>query len=567
MIRRKKEIKSILLSILFIITIFLSNVLILNNFDLYQSDKINNTSKEGILDEINSSSNLNLSDTITGSGEDQNVRIYVNNVSQNLNNNHEYFEIPSLASSEEMFLTYGNFSFSFQNNYTTDYVIEDDDVLYAENFISFDFDPGNSSITYHNGTVIDGDFSRLTDGDLENYIDIDSSTKGLLNFTISANFTNTEYEIEDRGFVQFNRTKILALISTLLFKLNDDANLTVRIKDFLQPTWKEVITSRSINSSLVKPELKEHFINENLNFINLSNVCDIQFIFERWYPGEFNALLYEYDLQSTYAFDLPITNESYVALEFDLKGLESAVHGLNIWIRTLNLTEAATTHFNITLYRANTTIVRTELNLRDNNLEPNDNDLIDNIVVDSYTGDNYTYFKFNIANTSKLNLSNYFIVIKSNNSKQVYSLVTLPLHTYGDDKVEHQLKTTVDDGMNWSNAKKVIETDTGTYKSGLLDASLFKLNVTRGYMPSDFIIGSNNTLRIQNMTIENVVINSYPYNESSFLTWGLGQWTHNLSTPIEDDPSSNFRDLNWNRSIIEGFKFNVTSYSVNAYWI
>ncbi len=539
-------------------------MVILNNFDLYQSDKINNTSKEGILDEINLSSNLNLSDTITGSGVDQEIRIYVNNVSQNLNDNQEFFEIPSLAS-EEMFLTYGNLSFSFQNNYTTDYVIEDDDALYAENFISFDFDPGNSSITYHNGSWNSGDFSKLTDGLSNTYIDIDS-TYGLLNFTISANFTNTEFEIETNEFVQFNRTKILALISTLLFQLNNDANLTVRIKDFLQPTWKEVITSLSINSSLVKPELKEHFINENLNFINLSNVCDIQFIFERWDQTLFNALLYEYDLQSTYAFDLPITNESYVALEFDLKGLESAVHGINIWIRTLNLTEAATTHFNITLYRANTTIVRTELNLRDNNLEP-DTEPIDNIEVDSYTGDNYTYFKFNIINTSKLNLSNYFVVIKSNNSKQVYSLVTLPSFTYGDNEVEHQLKTTEDDGLSWSNVKKVIETDTDSYTSGQLDASLFTLNVTRGYMPSDFNVSGTYNLTIQDLPLEDLEISSYPYNGSSYLTWGIGQWIHNFTTPISDEGLNNFTvNLLWDKTNIKGFEFNV-SYSVNAYWI
>ncbi|MCK4369612.1 MAG: hypothetical protein KAW03_00970, partial [Candidatus Lokiarchaeota archaeon] len=564
MIRRKKEIKRVLLISLFILTIFLSNVLILNNFDLYQSDKNNNSSKEGILDDINISSNLNLNDPITGSGVDQEVRINVNNVSQNLNDNQEFFEIPS-SDSEDMILTYGNFSFSFQNNYTTDYVIEDDDALYAEKFILFDFNTSNSNITIHNGSLNSGDFGDLTDGSPSTSINIDSVNQ-LLNFTISANFTNTKFEIQDRGNVEFNRTKILALISTLRFKLNVSANLTVRIKDYLQPTWKEVITSRSINSNL--QVLEEHFINENLNFINLTNVCDIQFIFENQ-TEDFNALLYEYDLQSTYAFDLPITNQSYVALEFDLKGLESDVHGVNIWIRTLNLTEAADTHFNMTLYRANTTIVRTESNLRDNNLKPDKNDLIDNIVVNSYTGDNYSYFEFNIVNTSKLNLSNYFIVIKSNSSKQVYSLVTLPWLLYPDDDTEHQLKTTVDDGSNWSNAQKVIETDgPKDYTSAQLDASLFTLNVTRGYMPSDFNVSGTYNLTIQDeLPIEDLEISSSPYNESSYLTWGVGQWIHNFTTPINDGGENNFTiDLVWDKTNIKGFEFNV-SYSVNAYWI
>lgn len=563
--RQQKEIKRISFITFFIAIIFLSSILVLNNINLPLSNKIDNTSNEGVLDEIGLNSNLNLSDTITGPGVDQEVRIYVNNESKNLNDNQEFFEIPSLAS-EEMVLTYGNFSFSFQNNYTTDYVIEDDDALYPEDFIAFDFNSSNSDITYHNGSRNSGGLVELTDGNPGTSINIDSTNR-VINFTISANFTNTEFEIENRGYVQFNRTKILALISTLVFQLNDSADLTVRIKDFLQPTWKEVITSRSINSSLGTQELKEHYINENLNFINLSNICDIQFIFERLDVGEFNALLYEYDLQSTHAFDLPITNKSYVALEFDLKGRESAVNGLNIWIRTLNLTEATDTHFNITLYRSNTTVERTEDNLLNINLGPDYNDQIDNIMLDSYTGDNYSYFKFNLIKTGKLNLSNYFIVIKSNNSKQVYSLVTLPHFGYGDKKVEHQLKTTNDNGINWKNAEKSIETDNLAYPSGQLDASLFMLNVTRGYMPSDFNISGTYNLTIQDLPIEDLEISTAPYNDSSYLTWGVGQWIHNFTTPISDGGSNSFTVyLLWDKTNIKGFEFNV-SYSVNAYWI
>jgi len=562
--QRQKEIKQVLFITFFITTIFLSNVLILNNFILHLDNRIDNNSYEGVLDEIHLNSNLNLSDTITGSGVDQDVRIYVNNVSENLNDNQEYFEIPS-SNSESMILTYGNFSFSFQNNYTTDYIIEDDDALYADNFISFDFNSSNSKITIHNGTPILGNFDYLTDSNVSSSYDI-SSTGGVINFTITANFTDTKYEIDPRRIVKFNRTKILALISSLLFELNYSADLTVRIKDYLQPTWNEVITSLSINSSLGKQGLTEHFINENLNFINLSNVCDIQFIFENS-SQPFNAKLYEYDLQCTYAFDLPITNETYVALEFDLKGLESAVNGVNIWIRTLNLTEAANTHFNITLYRSNATVVRDETFLRNVNLGPDPTDLIDNKMVNSYIEDNYTYFAFNLGNTGKLNLSNYFIVIKSNNSKQVYSLVTLPWFEYGDDKTEHQLKTTDDDGLNWINAKEIIETDDLDYISRQLDASLFTLNVTRGYMPSDFNVSGHYNLSIQDLPLEDLEISSYPYNESSYLKWGIGQWIHNFTSPVSDEDYNNFTIyLLWDKSNITGFTFNV-SYFVNAYWI
>ncbi|TET58526.1 MAG: hypothetical protein E3J52_08265, partial [Promethearchaeota archaeon] len=533
--RRKKEIKQILFTSIFIITIILSNMLIFSNFNLYQDDKINNPTNEGELDNLLLSSNTNLDKKINGSGVDQDVRIYVNNISENLNDNLEYFEIPSLPS-EDMVLTYGDFNFTFQNNFTTEYIIEDDDALYANDFISFDFNTTYSGITFNNGTIEGGGYAELVDGDPDYYIHM-NATQGVLNFTITANFTGTIHNIAIKGNLKFNRTKILALISSLVFTLFDDANLTVRIKDFSQSTWIEVVSTLPVNSSLGRQEFREHFINENLNYINLSNVCEIEFVFERYDKAPFKAYLNEYDLQSTYAFDLPITDQSYVALEFDLKGNQSAVHGFYGWIRTLDLVEATSTQLNITLYRANSTVVRTDYNLINVNLGPDYYDRIDSIIVDSYTGDNYSYFKFNIGNTDKLNLSNYFIVIKSNNSKEVYSLVTLPNFDYGDDlETEHQLKTTLDDGKNWTNAKEVIDYSLSQYTSGQLDASLFILNVTRGYMPSDFNMSGNYNLTIQNMPIIDYEITSYPYNESSYLTWGLGQWIHNFSTPIEDDP-------------------------------
>ena len=569
LIRREKKIKRIFFTTLFLIAILLSNVQILNNTNKLQDDKINNTFNENLLDNLPLSSDLNLDDNIKGSGVNQDVRIYVSNQSENLQNNEGFFEIPSVPS-EDMFLTYGDFNFTFQNNFTTNYIIEDDDALYANDFISFDYNSGYSSVIWDapDTQIISGGPSDLMDGVIPTYI-LMNATQGVLNFTISANFTDTTYTSGIiNGNVEFNRSKILGLISSLIFELIDDANLTVRVRDYSQSNWKEIISALPINSSLGRQELRDHIINENLNFIDLSDTCFIRFIFERDDQSPFLAELNEYDMKSTYAFDLPITNSSYVALEMDLKGLNSTVNGFYAWIRTLDILEAANTHLNITLYRANDTVVRTDANLRNIDLGPNYNEMIDSVVVNGYTGDEASYFEFDNANTNKLNLSNYFIVIKTNRTKQVYSLVTLPFYDYGDDgSTEHQLKTTNNAGVKWTNAKKVIETTVLPYISDQLDASSFKLNVTRGYMPSDFIIGGNNTLRIQNMTIENVVINSYPYNESSFLTWGLGQWTHNFSTPIEDDPSNNFRvDFTWNSSITKGFKFVVT-YSVNAYWI
>jgi hypothetical protein len=559
--KKNKEIKGVILVVFFISIVLVSNIHFLSNSYL-SNDSI--FEEEG-LEDLPISSDLNVDDFITGTGNDQDVRIYVNNESENLNNNQDYFEIPSVTS-DDMYLSYGDFNFTFQNNFTTDYVLEDDDALFAEDFIMFDYDTGYSGISeYTNGTPISGGFNDLTDDSNSTYIQVDA-TQGVLNFTVRANFTGDTYTSGViNGNVEFNRSYILGLIYSLVFSLSKDTDLTVRLFDYSQSTWRELISILPINSSLGIQEIKDNVINENLNNIDLTNTAYIQFIFER--GDSFTARLYECDIFSTYALDLPITDQEYVALEFDLKGESSAVNGFYAWIRTLDLAEAAISQLNITLYRANGTLVRTDNQLRTVKLSPDYNEMIDTQLI-SYNDDQLTYFSFNTANTQNLNLSNYFVVIKSTNSKNVYSLVSLPHFDYGDDgRTEHQLLTTIDSGVQWDFAKKVVESDNWPYTTGQLDASSFSLNVTRGYMPSDFSFNDNITLRIQNETINNLVIDSNPYNESSYLTWGLGRWNNNFQFAIEDTPANLFEVyLDWNRSIISGFSFNV-SYSVKAFWI
>jgi hypothetical protein len=543
-------------------------VQILNTFIEFHNEKTENNFNNNLFDENLQTSNRNIEDIFTNSGIDQDVRIYTTNSSVNLQNNEKFFEIPSL-SSKEMSLVTGNFSFEFQNNYTTDYIIEDDDALYANDFISFDYEAsGSSTIDYTNGTRLSGNFGSLTDELNSTYILMQSTGLGLLSFTINADFSGTTYTSGViNGNVQFNREKILGFLSKLVFTSFADANLTVQVKDVSQSTWIDIISNLPINSSLGRQSIMKRIINQNLNFIDLSDVCNIRFTFQSLDNSQFNARLHEYDMRATYAFDLPITNQEYVALEFDLLGKQSTVNGFYAWIRTLNLTEATSTELNISLYRADRTIVRTPFNLRNIDLEPNYNDLIDSVMVKGYNGDNLAHFKFNKTKTGKLNVSNYFIVIKSNNSNEVYSLVALPYFNYGDDTTEHQLKTTLDDGNNWSNAQQLIPTTATSYNTGQLDASSFKVNVTRGYKPSDFIVNDNQTLRIQDIPLEDLEDSAYPYNESSYLLWGLGQWKNDFPTPIEDDPSNNFQvTLKWNKNITKGFKFNV-SYSVNAFWV
>ena len=551
----------------------LVNTLILSDFN---GDVNNNQQHDWSIDEntlLTSDIDPYLTDyIISGTGDNQEVRIYALNNSISNDNNQNSFDIPSMSTTESTYLTYGNFNFTFQNNFTTDYVIEDTNALDADDYIDFIYNEDTSSMSINTGNNLNPpiNFDKLVDGLPSTYIELESSG-GILNFTISSNFTSTIYDgpLFD---VNFNRSLILGLISKFSCSLNNSAYLTLKMLDISDSSWINVTDRMFINSSLIPPSFEDQFVNENLNYINASDVSQIQFYLQKYDSPDFILTLEEFKLTSTYGFDLPITDSNQVALEFDLKGESSSVNGFYAWIRTLDLTQALNAELNITLYEANATIARTASNLIAENLEPDTAKLIDSQILDytDYHGDSLTYFEFNPANTQNLGLNNYFIVIKSNHSGQVFSLVTIPRELYGDPDltVDHQLRTSSNSGSTWNVARKQVIA-TPTYNSQILDAAAFKLNVTRAYMPSDFTNpnDSQDTLKIQDIPIINQINNSAPYDTSSSLEWGLGQWDYNFSAPITNNPSYNFQiDLTWNNSIIQGFNFNVT-YTVKGYWI
>ncbi|MFX0042289.1 MAG: hypothetical protein ACFE8L_05200 [Candidatus Hodarchaeota archaeon] len=558
MIRRKKEIKRILVVVFLISLIFLTNLQILSNLNLEENKNLENEEIETL--PISS----DIDDIITNTGDPQDVRIYTSNTSENTNDNQDYFEIPSL-SSEDMFLTYGDFNFTFQNNYTTEYIVEDDSALYANDFIFYQYNPSTtySGISINVGSYIGGSFSDLTDINDNTYYHIGSSS-GVINFTIDAGYTgrtSTPY------FFPFNRSKILGFIASLRLSAHLlDANLTIRMYDDTNSNWVTVEDAISIEGDSIIRTIENRSTNTNLNFIDSTDSVYIQFIFQRSDLGYFEIRARRFDMRAIYPLDLPITNQEYVALEFDLRGEKSTVNGFYAWIRTLDVQEANNAELNITLYKANGTIIR------DSDLYPTGNNfrtiydirpdlsldsLIDSFII-SYNGDDLSYFSFNTDNTKDLDLYNYFIVIKSNISNPIYSLVSLPWTGFGDDRTEHQLKTTENDGNTWENAKKELISE--VLFTPQLDASSFKLNVTRGYMPSDF---GDDGLKIQDYSIENVVNKS----KTPYLEWGIGRWNYTFPTPIDDNVDRFQIDLSWNKSIIMGFKFNVSSYSVNAYWV
>lgn len=560
---KKKNVKRVLLLTIFVLSILLSNIQIYPNENFIQNN-INGDQKD-----LSSSADGYLSDYyITGAGDPQDVRIYGQNSSYSIDNNH-YFDIPSISSTQIGYLSYGNFNFTFQNNYTAEYILENTDALHAREFIQFRYNPAISSLTVNTGTNLDpsNPLTYLTDG-LPTYIRF-GSFNGVINFTLAADFTGTSFTRASPPIsLNFNRAYILGLINQFILRSGANTYLTIKMYDISQSTWKNVTDPIFIKASSTLTNFDERIINENLDFINLANVNNIQFYFRNSTVSTYTVRFTELVDYATYGFDLRITNNDYVALEFDLKGKSSTVNGFYAWIRTLDVSLARYSELNITLYEATGTIVRTQTNLRTNNIAPNYSRMIDSFIVSNYYDDKLAYFAFNTAHTTDLKLYNYFIVIKSNRSENVYSLATIPRFTFGDpdNLVDHQLRITTNNGASWNLARKTVPS-TIPYLSERLDASSFQINVTRGYMPSDFWKNEEDNLNIQNIPLEDQVDDTGIYADSSYLTWGLGQWNNEFATHISAVPPNDFRiNLNWNTTITKGFNFNVT-YSVKAYWI
>ncbi|TFG25340.1 MAG: hypothetical protein EU529_01300 [Promethearchaeota archaeon] len=569
MLPKKKEIKRLSLIGIFIFLILISNLPTINQFES-NSDKRDITIPIDLEDFKNphSSGNINLTDFITGKGVNRTVRTYMNNKSSSLNNN-GYFNITAPVPNAN--LSSGEFYFNFDNNFTTDYPIESDSALNPSGgsyFEEYNYDSDSSSIEIHNGTgYLTGNFDDLTDASYLTYWNI-SSSKGFVNFTICANFSGV-----NGNSVDFDRKNIIGFILNSIYNISLDANLTVYMKDFYDTgDFINITNTIEINSTLGPHNIDELRINRNLIHINSTNCTLLRFIFDRSDNSEFNVTLYEFNIKSFLVLELEITNTTYIALEFDLLGLKSTVNGFYAWIRTLNLTKARNARLNISLYRANNTMDRSLNNLIQSTgvgatiIQPN----LTQRPLDSklweysdYHGDELFYFDFDSSKTNNLTRYNYFIVIKSNSSEpDIYSLVTLPVNVpFGDGEYDHVLKKTTDNGVTWKRTTSFLST--AAKDAGDLEASQFILNVTRGYIPSDFKIEGKQTLKIQDENIDELTI---IFDDSPILKWGLGNWAHDFNPSIGIYADNKFRvNLTWNKTYIKGFKFNV-NYTVEAFF-
>ncbi|MFX1444014.1 MAG: hypothetical protein ACFFHV_11410 [Promethearchaeota archaeon] len=511
------------------------------------------------------SSASNLTSYITGEGVNQPVRVYMKNVSKSIGNEEAYFDIAAPA--DNMYLDYGDFRFGFNNNYTTEYIVEESSALnpITSYFENYPFVEGSSNIIINEGVDGDGGYSQVVDENSNTYWNISTNGANSVDFITLADFTGAS-QSGGRTDLPFDKDNIVGLILNFTYSLSNYANVTVQIRDFHENQWSTIIDNVEINYTLGRRHIDKLIVNKNLRFINDSDSTLIRFIFNRTDTTDFFVLLREFDLSAIVVFELPIATNNWVALELDLRGTNSTINGFYAWIRTLDLDQALFGHLNISLYRANSTMKPTTTNLRSVNLhiEPDLSQLLDSMIIefDDYHGDQLTYFKFDTEETYNLSRYNYYIVITSNVSSGVYSLVTLPATgPNGDNEVDHQIEISKNNGDSWSLARS--ELNTRALNTIPLDAHLFKLNITRGYMPSDFEIEGEETLQIENEEFLTNLRIQYP--NSPDLTWGLGVWNHNFTNPIKIDILNNFRvNLTWNMTYIKGFEFDV-NYTAIAY--
>jgi len=256
-------------------------------------------------------------------------------------------------------------------------------------------------------------------------------------------------------------------------------------------------------------------------------------------------------------FNLSISSDRLIGLEFDIRGNNTIINGFYAWISTVNATLAENTSLNISIYKSSE-LIPSRSSLEDvdpKNIYPST--LEYSTIITDFIPDDLNYFDF--PDTVTLDSYNYFLVLGTNNTLDAYRLVVYP-STGGDGDNEHVLE--VKDGGSWWIANI---TRGAQYRR--LDASSFTLNVTRGFMPSDFIINTNKTLRIQNIPLNNNKEASFPYIDANIYQWGLGSWNAYFPNLIPNDGSIEYLvSLTWNKTGtgIDDFDFNV-SYSILVY--
>ncbi len=563
MLHHKKQFKNKLFACIVIAVFLISSFSIFN----FQGANI----KNNINEENNGTNLLNTSSDIdipfSGVGDDQEGRLYYENRSVSLNNNNGEFNIT--APKQNTYLNYGDMFFEFEENYVANHTIEDDNALSInpDKLIYFSCTEDGSELNVDHG-ISYGTFENQFYGYNNDTKMRITTSDGIINFTIKANFSGTFFRApsNEYGRVNFQIEKILGFLMDFTYNLTADADLTISILR-RDNSWKNIHGPITLSSGASKERtrLSKRIINENLNLVNDTNDCTYINFYLNSGTSDYEIELYEFTFNATYAFEIPIDINEPIALEFDIRGNNTIVNGFYAWIRTIDIPLAATTELKISIYKSDI-IIENRGNIPNfDEAIPETAELAYSTVLLNYNKDGVNYFEFNTIET--LDYYNYFIIIEANNS-DVYRLITIDRRTdYGDNEYDHLLKRYDFGDSAWQLAE-IQSIGNGPVGSGSLDASSFKLNVTRGYMPSDFKINGNETLVIKGIPLEDTSDKNFKYRFSTnhyMNQWGVGLWNNSIIDPFSNGLNPDFQiDLIWNTTITNDFYFNV-SYYVKAY--
>ncbi|HMF32446.1 MAG TPA: hypothetical protein VKK79_13575, partial [Candidatus Lokiarchaeia archaeon] len=527
-----------------------------------------------------------------GTGNSQEIRVFGANTSVSLNHNGS-FPIPAISSNSA--LSHADMNLTFNSTDTTLYQINPYSALdyprvlngtylndgnvprYADDVettnASAAFTVGNSTLWHW---AHDNDFTTYT-----NYTSLLDFTNRV-SFDVYSNFSNLfiqsasdPWVFPGNGSLAFDRSMCLALDLNFTAQVNvtGPANYVVQAENQLVPgTFVTISTGQFTNN--ITSQLAR-IINPGSKY--LSSTQGAHFRVNCTFSTAFNFTLYDVNATVKVGKEVEVSDQNWVALEFDLLGNATKVNGFQVLMRTINA--PGNVLLNANLYRANTTTIYS----RDNTF------LVNTMISQPVFSTPLATYQSQIGNTfnglvtinftspATLNVGNYFIVLNTTaGGAGIFHLLTMPyraehnhetfnslpplppdfpLYTDIDPKEEirHVLLNSSATG-NWG--PEYLDPSGSIYQ---LSAAPFAINVTRAWVPTDV-----------NLTIQNVAVASVQF--PNYLTvdgnpvniWGNGSWSADFPTPITPTGWDYSVPLSWDQTMTTNLWFNV-SYNAIAY--
>ncbi|MHA1793336.1 MAG: DNA-directed RNA polymerase I subunit RPA34 [Promethearchaeota archaeon] len=482
-------------------------------------------------------------------GSSQTVK-YVANRSETIPNTNASDNVSLSAISSNSDLVSANATFQFN--------LSDSDANYTiENDLSADLSFKRSSIHEPDtGSILVGTqqapstFGDLNSGGVPWII---NSTGNAINVTFGFNISNFLFPRSIRH--DFN----------LRFKSSENVSLDVHVYD--QNYGKGWIKQNKGNqnySSNVEYNVTLSYYDNHSQSINATNSL-MNLTIEFNASSSFQLQLFDTKVRYYQAQEVPITNSSWVALSFDMKG-NATVKGFWMWIRSLNVSSSETLNFQI--FKTNNDSIM----IGRTGLEPvagirstgpdslyQQPDLGSPIAssafsIANYDNDGVAYFNIP-GGPIDLEIGNYFLLINSTGARR-YSICVIPWQDSVDegdpldaddpDQInDHNFLVSTNNGSTW--AKHYTESG----DKGEVDAAPFIITLRRHYIPSDLNMSlSGYPLTDKEMDVDR------PFSSSNY-EWGLGTWNHeNLSIPATG--SNYLLNFSWNSSLATDFLYNAS---------